>query len=774
VSVAEAVTPGQVDWASLIPVHLHREMRIALVVYCKTHRMGEKPWLRDNKDDRWKQWSAKNFFTRIMLVYPLYSVERDTIMTQLKSTELVYSAKNNFQSVTEWFRRLNEIMGGYDLDGVDGKEVVDVCFRKLRTQCQGAHQLYSNLKKKNSQDFDDLWTAWETERRKIGLAQSLISHYEPGPDNQHVYKDSDDDGAKGSRKERRERAKAEKKRAKKKRKLNPSDHDRGGDRSTSSTVCKVCGKGHSGSRRLYNHPDSNHTDKAWADSDMGKRWKAKGFDSLDGTRKLNNDPWKNGSSKQKTPFKQGGRKHGKSWAKAKYEYMYAMQYVDDNEYTLPCQIHNEYVTSPLSIRVLIDTGALQSNYINLQTAARLQKARAEREMESRRKERMEESSCTSAETCSCLDVKGSSAGSACCDACVTNNDCSNSNDLVSPVVSFASLVQNNNTKRLNLKTRNKTKTGKSITALRRTCLRQKLEKTNNNKSTTVCSGITGMCTESPGEISFNFTYFDSATNKEETIPITAKILDTPYDLILGRPDIKKHNLLQRIGNHLFVESNSSEPLRARQTSLKEHTQFRDSNGGTDGSSMLSMLYKKEDLLSPEYDDDGLEGNDPPLPWDSEEIAAQHPDHAVPSDEAYKLPEVAGSEQFQAKIRELLKEYKHVFSEELRKEPAKLKPFDVKFDREKWQRPRNSLPPRPQSRNKHAEIRRQIDKMLAAGVIAPSQAPWYSQVHLTPKPNDKWRFCIDFRTLNDCSESMGWPIPNVYRMLQRLGNKRAKY
>ena len=130
--------------------------------------------------------------------------------------------------------------------------------------------------------------------------------------------------------------------------------------------------------------------------------------------------------------------------------MYAMQYVDDSEYTLPCQIHNEYVTSPLSIRVLIDTGALQSNYINLQTAARLQKARAEREMESRRKERMEESSCASAETYSCLDVKGSSAGSACCNACVTNNDCSNSNDLVSPVVSFASLVQSNNYKRLNL------------------------------------------------------------------------------------------------------------------------------------------------------------------------------------------------------------------------------------------------------------------------------------------------------------------------------------
>ncbi len=60
------------------------------------------------------------------------------------------------------------------------------------------------------------------------------------------------------------------------------------------------------------------------------------------------------------------------------------------------------------------------------------------------------------------------------------------------------------------------------------------------------------------------------------------------------------------------------------------------------------------------------------------------------------------------------------------------------------------------------------------MIRPSQAPWYSQVHLTPKPNGAWRFCIDYRGLNDCSEAMGWPIPNVSRMLQRLGDKRAKF
>ena len=48
------------------------------------------------------------------------------------------------------------------------------------------------------------------------------------------------------------------------------------------------------------------------------------------------------------------------------------------------------------------------------------------------------------------------------------------------------------------------------------------------------------------------------------------------------------------------------------------------------------------------------------------------------------------------------------------------------------------------------------------------------MHLEPKSNNKWRFCVDYRNLNECSEAMGWPIPNVYRMLQRLGNKRAKF
>jgi hypothetical protein len=35
--------------------------------------------------------------------------------------------------------------------------------------------------------------------------------------------------------------------------------------------------------------------------------------------------------------------------------------------------------------------------------------------------------------------------------------------------------------------------------------------------------------------------------------ISAKILDTPYQLILGRPDIKRHKLLLKLIDHFEIE-----------------------------------------------------------------------------------------------------------------------------------------------------------------------------------------------------------------------------
>ena len=65
-------------------------------------------------------------------------------------------------------------------------------------------------------------------------------------------------------------------------------------------------------------------------------------------------------------------------------------------------------------------------------------------------------------------------------------------------------------------------------------------------------------------------------------------------------------------------------------------------------------------------------------------------------------------------------------------------------------------------------------MLNAKVVQNSQAAYYSHVHLTPKPNGKWRFAIDYRMLNAVCEGMGWPLSNIQHMIQRIGQKRPKF
>ena len=103
-------------------------------------------------------------------------------------------------------------------------------------------------------------------------------------------------------------------------------------------------------------------------------------------------------------------------------------------------------------------------------------------------------------------------------------------------------------------------------------LKKSLSKRDNNKKsvvnkrTRVCSGITGMCTDSPGKVRFSLTFFDESTGRKETLPdIEATILDTPYDFILGRPDIKRYNMLERNMSQFRVKSNELEPLLTENT-----------------------------------------------------------------------------------------------------------------------------------------------------------------------------------------------------------------
>lgn len=53
---------------------------------------------------------------------------------------------------------------------------------------------------------------------------------------------------------------------------------------------------------------------------------------------------------------------------------------------------------------------------------------------------------------------------------------------------------------------------------------------------------------------------------------------------------------------------------------------------------------------------------------------------------------------------------------------------------------------------------EIDKMLAAGVVRPSKSPHAAEVVLVKKKDGKWRFCVDFRLLNQHTVTDKFPLP----------------
>jgi hypothetical protein len=102
------------------------------------------------------------------------------------------------------------------------------------------------------------------------------------------------------------------------------------------------------------------------------------------------------------------------------------------------------------------------------------------------------------------------------------------------------------------------------------------------------------------------------------------------------------------------------------------------------------------------------------------------------------------------------------------EPARIPEFNLVVDNLQWESHSNCGSPQVQSPAKEAEIIRQVDEVLKKGIIESSNSSHYSQVILASKPDNKWRFCIDYRKLNDCTESPSWPIPIVKPIFSKLG------
>ena len=312
-----------------------------------------------------------------------------------------------------------------------------------------------------------------------------------------------------------------------------------------------------------------------------------------------------------------------------------------------------------------------------------------------------------------------------------------------------------------------------------------VKKRTSNKR--VCTGLTdATCTKVSHAYDIDFEFVNERTNKTEIIPIHAEVINCRYDLIIGRPDIFLVDLCHKFPSLFSKSWSESKDLESEANTspitknmfgavCSECTHVRAAANPTHSEPLVERLVVSKDaLLDPiEPDWDGIVDRD--CPWDSGPSQTSemndNPD-AIPPENFH------GSEDLKQRLRELTEAYSDIFKATLTSEPARVPCFELKLKPEayqEWLQTAAVRSPRPMSKEKQEETKRQIESMLELELISPTtHVSACSHVMLAPKPGGKWRFCVDYRTLNSLSESLSWPIPNIKEMLERIGTRRAKY
>lgn len=117
-------------------------------------------------------------------------------------------------------------------------------------------------------------------------------------------------------------------------------------------------------------------------------------------------------------------------------------------------------------------------------------------------------------------------------------------------------------------------------------------------------------------------------------------------------------------------------------------------------------------------------------------------------------------------KELLQEFSDVFPEDLPKGLPVHRAVDHQIELVP-----DSQPPYKQiyrmSPAELEEVKSQVQELLEKGFIQPSKSPYGAPILFVPKPDGKWRMCIDYRALNKLTIKNRYPLPRIDDMIDQL-------
>ena len=267
--------------------------------------------------------------------------------------------------------------------------------------------------------------------------------------------------------------------------------------------------------------------------------------------------------------------------------------------------------------------------------------------------------------------------------------------------------------------------------------------------------------------SLSLTSFRHKTTTIRLPELKFLVLGTgPTDITIGLRDIRKYNITETLKS--FFEPNFT----------KEDQ--REEMGPRLFSTQAQLNLAQPYVVAPKgLFMDTVETSDPIDELVSDDSWSKYFDQSQDQDASQTEQKtwqfnVHGTTEDQDILLDFLNNNKDIFPDEVKNTPAKLPAFMMTVDEHEWHKDKRSREyTRPQSRERELAIKRFIAKAIADNIIKPSSAPAWSQILLAKKPNGKWRFCLDYRTLNKYTKTRGWPIPNIGQVLENIGSHKPK-